>query len=240
MEEPLAPLRPAVATALEAVLGAHRAVLPAKIPAKAPEPPPPPTTILGPRFTEAVAFAISKHSQQTRKGSTTPYLTHLLAVAGRVGESGGTEDEIIAGLLHDAVEDAGGAPVLEEIEIRFGKDVAAIVAGCTDDDSGADKAPWLERKRAYLTGLANANLSTLRVVAADKVHNALCLERDLKDHGPSIFHRFRGDREGTLWYYRSVARLFGALVQDEPSLDHGFRALIRELRETVARLDAGA
>lgn len=221
-------------------MGAHRAVLPAKAATKPPEPPPTPDAVLGPRFAEAMAFAIAKHSHQTRKGATTPYLTHLLAVSARVGESGGSEDEMIAALLHDAVEDGGGAPVLTEIEARFGPDVALIVAGCTDDDSGGDKAPWLERKRAYLSSLAGASLSTLRVVAADKLHNALSLERDLKDHGPGIFQRFRGDREGTLWYYRSAARLYGALVQDEPGLDAGFRSLIRELRETIARLDAGA
>ncbi len=221
-------------------MGSHRAVLPAKLPAGPPDPPALPSAILGARFVEAVAFATEKHAHQVRKGSSSPYLTHLLAVAARVGESGGSEDEIIAGLLHDTVEDGGGAAVLEAIAERFGPEVAAIVAGCTDDDSGADKAPWLERKRAYLSSLAGATLATLRVVAADKLHNAQCLERDLKDHGPGVFQRFRGDREGTLWYYRSCARIFGALIQDEPGLDAGFRALIRELRETVARLDAGA
>lgn len=224
--------------ALEATLGAWGAVLPARPKAEAERPPEPPSVVLGPRFTEAMAFALAKHGTQVRKGTAVPYVTHLLAVAAIVGESGGSEDEVVAGLLHDAVEDAGGAPVLAEIRARFGDSVAAIVAGCTDDDSGTgEKAPWLERKRAYLDHLTAAPLSVLRVVAADKLHNARTLERDLKDQGVQIFKRFKGDREGTLWYYRSMARLFGALIQDEGGLDAGFRAMIRDLRETVGRLE---
>ena len=118
-----------------------------------------------------------------RKGTTTPYLTHLLAVASLVGESGGSEAEVIAGLLHDAVEDGGGAPVLEEIRARFGPEVAAIVSSCTDDDSVGEKAPWLERKRAYLAHLVEAPIPVLRVVCADKLHNVQAIAKDLRNHG---------------------------------------------------------
>jgi len=191
------------------------------------------------RLSDALALAIAKHGGQARKGTTIPYVTHLLAVAALVGESGGAEDEMVAALLHDAVEDGGGRPVLEEIRERFGPVVAAIVEGCTDDVSGLthDKSPWLERKKAYLQRLAEAPLSVLRVACADKLHNAQTIARDLREFGPSVYQRFRGDREGTLWYYRSLARLFGALVQDCPDLDAGFRGLIRDLRETVAGLE---
>ena len=98
-----------------------------------------------------------------------------------------------------------------------------------------EKAPWLERKRAYLAHLVEAPIPVLRVVCADKLHNVQAIAKDLRNHGVAVFERFRGDREGTLWYYRSIARLFGALIQDEPGLDPGLRAMIRELRESVAQ-----
>ncbi|MBI4913707.1 MAG: HD domain-containing protein [Acidobacteria bacterium] len=220
---------------LEAALAARDAVLPAK--GADPAPPAPPLEFPGPRLAEALSFAIAVHGTQLRKGTAIPYVTHLLGVCALVGESGGREDELVAALLHDAVEDGGGAPVLAEIRARFGEGVAAIVAGCTDDDSGGEKAPWLDRKRAYLAHLASAPLPVLRVSCADKLHNARAIARDLRDHGPAVFRRFKADREGTLWYYRSLARLFAALVQDEPALDPGFRSMIRDLRASVAEME---
>jgi (p)ppGpp synthase/HD superfamily hydrolase len=222
--------------ALNSALAAREVVLPAKKRAE-PAPLPVPVAVPGERLADALAFAIRKHGDQLRKGTAIPYVTHLMAVSALVGESGGEEDEMIAALLHDVVEDAGGAPVLEEIRSRFGNPVADIVAGCTDDDSGGEKAPWLQRKQAYLAHLLGAPLPMLRVSCADKVHNARAIQRDLRDHGPSVFQRFKADREGTLWYYRSLARIYAALVQDTPDLDPGFRSLIRELRETVAGLE---
>lgn len=230
-----APMRTAMRQALEAALGACEGVLPAK--ANAGSEPSEPAFIVSARLSEALSMAVLHHRSHARKGTTVPYVTHLLAVAALVGESGGSEDEMIAALLHDAVEDGGGMPLLEKIRGTFGSVVAGIVEGCTEHVSGNAKAPWLERKQAYLTRLAEAPLTVLRVTCADKLHNAQSISRDLKAQGPSMFERFKGDREGTLWYYRSLARLYGALVQDEPSLDSGFRAVIRELRETVAGLE---
>jgi GTP pyrophosphokinase len=232
------PARPAMAQALEGVIGAYEGVLPARNAGASAVAPMEPGHALGPRVAEAVAFAIQKHGDQVRKGTSTAYLTHLLAVASLVGESGGSEDEVIAGVLHDAVEDGGGAPVLEEIRDQFGPAVASIVMSCTDSDAVGEKAPWLERKRAYMAHLLEAPIPVLRVVCADKLHNVQAIGKDLRNHGASVFERFRGDREGTLWYYRSIARLFGALIQDEPGLDPGLRAMIRELRESVGRLEA--
>ena len=238
MKSPMVPPhRPVMALALEGVIGAYEGVLPARNPATPPAPAPEPNCILGPRVAEAVALAIRIHGDQVRKGTATSYLTHLLAVASLVGESGGTEDEVIAGLLHDAVEDGGGAPVLEAILAGFGPGVAAIVKSCSDDDSVGEKAPWLERKRSYMAHLVQAPIPVLRVVCADKLHNVQAIARDLRLSGSAVFERFRADREGTLWYYRSIARLFGALIQDEPDLDPGLRAMIRELRESVGRLE---
>lgn len=226
--------RPAVRQALEAALGACGSVFPARgVSSEQPRAAFRPSQGLA----EALAFALELHGDQPRKGTAIPYVTHLLAVASLVGESGGDEAEMVAALLHDAVEDGGGAPVLEQIRQRFGEEVAGIVDGCTDDDSGAEKAPWLDRKRTYLEHLTSAPLNVLRVACADKLHNGAALARDLRDQGPAVFQRFRGDREGTLWYYRSMARIFGALVLDEPDLDPGFRSMIRELRETVASLE---
>ena len=235
MTAPYVPPRNAMSQALDAALGTCGSVFPAKgdAPSEQPQAAFAPTA----RLAEALLFSIEKHGSQARKGTSVPYVTHLLAVAALVGESGGSEDEMVAALLHDAVEDGGGAPVLEEIRQRFGQLVAEIVDGCTDDDSGADKAPWLERKRAHLEHLAKAPLSVLRVACADKLHNAWAVARDFRDQGPSVFQRFRGDREGTLWYYRSLARIFGAMILDEPELDQGFRTMIRDLRETVAGLE---
>lgn len=235
MTVPQVPARNAMIQALEAAQGTGGSVFPAK--GEAAAEPMRATFTPSSRLAEALGFAIEKHGHQSRKGTAIPYVTHLLAVAALVGESGGSEAEMMAALLHDAVEDCGGAPVLGEIRERFGDVVAEIVDGCTDDDSGGEKAPWLERKRGYLEHLATAPLNVLRVACADKLHNAGAIARDFRELGPAVFQRFRGDREGTLWYYRSLARIFGALVLDEPHLDPGFRSLIRELRETVAGLD---
>lgn len=233
----LPPSRPAMAQALEGVIGAFEGVLPARNPGPPPAQPLDPGHALGARVAEAVAFAIRIHGLQVRKGTSTSYLTHLLAVASLVGESGGSEDEVIAGMLHDAVEDGGGTPVLEEIQALFGPEVAAIVKSCTDDESVGEKAPWLERKRAFMAHLLEAPIPVLRVVCADKLHNVQAIGKDMRNQGMAVFERFRGDREGTLWYYRSIARLFGALIQDEPDLDPGLRGMIRELRESVGRLE---
>lgn len=230
------PNRPATARALADALEACSVVMPARK-RPAPKAPPEPTVILGPLVAKALTFAIKKHGSQLRKGTTIPYLTHPLAVAALVGESGGNEAEVVAALLHDTVEDGGGSPVLKEIRKAFGPEVAAIVEGCTDDDSGGEKAPWLERKQKYFAHLVQAPLSVLRVSCADKLHNARAIEMDLREHGASVWERFKADREGTLWYYRSLARLFSALIQDEPNLDPGFRHMIRQLREAVGRME---
>jgi len=161
----------------------------------------------GSRFEDALGYAARLHRQQERKGAGVPYVTHLLAVAAIVGEQGGSEDEAIAALLHDAVEDQGGQPRLEEIRARYGEAVAEIVWGCTDADT-VPKPPWRERKVLYVAHLEEASPSIRLVSSADKLHNARSILMDYRLLGADLWDRFTGGREGTLWYYRALADTF--------------------------------
>ena len=182
---------------------------------------------LSPRFDEALVYASRLHADQVRKGSGTPYIGHLLAVAAIVLEHGGSEDEAIAALLHDAVEDQGGAPTREEIRRRFGDAVAAIVDGCTDTDQ-TPKPPWRQRKEAHLAHLRTASPAVRLVAAADKLHNARSVLADYREHGEAIWAHFRGGRAGTLWFYRAMADTLGGA---------GSTPLVDELDRTVSELE---
>ncbi|MGY1728085.1 HD domain-containing protein [Geodermatophilus sp. SYSU D01062] len=166
---------------------------------------------LSSRYDEALAYASEHHRNQLRKGSRVPYLTHLMSVSALVLEHGGGEDQAIAGLLHDAVEDApkgtGGA-VLAEIRSRFGDDVADIVRACSDglDADGNRSGTWAERKRPYVAGLDDKSLDALLVTAADKTHNGLCIAADVRRYGPQFWLTFNASRDELLWYYTSVER----------------------------------
>lgn len=163
------------------------------------------------RFDQALAYASSLHRHQERKGSEIPYVSHLLAVAAIALEHGADEDQAIAALLHDAVEDQGGLEQLEAITVRFGQAVAAIVADCTDCHEDP-KPAWRPRKEAYLASLQRKPVRSLAVSLADKIHNASTINADLRAHGSPVWDRFTGGKEGTLWYYRSLADTFLALV----------------------------
>lgn len=179
------------------------------------------------RFEAALIYALHLHAQQKRKGTTIPYISHLLAVTAIVLEDGGSEDEAIAALLHDAIEDQGGEPIRQEIRRRFGDKVVEIVNGCTDTDQ-TPKPPWLERKEKYLEHLRSAGPEILRVSAADKLHNARSLLSDLRRHGTAIWGRFNGGRDGTLWYYRRLVQIFH---------ESGPRFLAEELDRVVSELE---
>src|SRR3954453_20932533 len=142
-------------------------------------------TILTDRFDRALLYATHVHGGQVRKGTTTPYVAHLLAVAATVLEYGGDEDLAIAALLHDSVEDQGGKARLEDIRNRFGDQVAHVVAACSDSladtGKGERKPAWQERKEAYIAHLDSADDAILRVSLADKVHNARAILRDLRN-----------------------------------------------------------
>jgi (p)ppGpp synthase/HD superfamily hydrolase len=162
---------------------------------------------LGPRFLRAFLFAAEMHAGQRRKASTVPYIAHLMGVASLVLEAGGDEDLAIAALLHDVVEDCGGVPMLKEVRRRFGKRAANIVEGCTDTDIDP-KPPWRARKESYLQHLRKADNDTRLVSAADKLHNVRSTLTDYRDAGESIWARFNGGRDGTLWYYRALLEEF--------------------------------
>ncbi len=185
---------------------------------------------LGARFLRAFAFAAEKHAGQTRKASTIPYVAHLMGVASLVLEFGGDEDLAIAALLHDVVEDCGGAPMLKEVKRRFGSRVAKIVDGCTDSDT-VPKPPWRGRKESYIRHLKSADAETRLVSAADKLNNTRSILSDYRDVGESIWDRFNGGREGTLWYYRALVQEFKRGKANR---------LIRELELAVQELEERA
>lgn len=163
------------------------------------------------RFESALVYASQVHHGQLRKGTSIPYMAHILGVAGMAMEYGANDDEAIGALLHDAAEDGGGEARLAEIRARFGDAVGDIVLGCSDSlaEHPEDKLPWRARKDAYLGHIETASDSVCLVSAADKLHNARAIIRDLRMHGDDVWDRFQGKRDGTLWYYEAVA---GALL----------------------------
>ena len=182
---------------------------------------------LGPRFEEAILFAARKHSGQTRKQSHVPYVAHLLSVTALVLEASGDEEQAIAAVLHDVVEDCGGAPVLAEVRERFGARVAHIVEGCTDTDA-VPKPPWRARKEHYLRHLRQAGEDVRLVTAADKLHNVRSIVADYRHVGEAVWKRFAGRRDGTLWYYRAVLDI---LREDSSS------RLVNDLERVVLELE---
>jgi len=163
--------------------------------------------MLSDRFTEALIYARELHATQVRKGSGVPYIAHLLGVASIALEYGANEDEAIAALLHDAIEDQGGNTTREEIRRRFGDIVTEIVDGCTDADT-TPKPPWRQRKEDYIAHLPTASASVRLVSAADKLYNAATILKDYRILGDSIWSRFKGGKEGSLWYYRDLVVAF--------------------------------
>jgi (p)ppGpp synthase/HD superfamily hydrolase len=187
------------------------------------------------RFDDAVQFALAKHRTQLRKGTTIPYVSHLLAVAAIALEYGAGEDEAIAAVLHDTVEDQGGRPVLEQIRERYGDAVAAVVEGCTDSET-LPKPPWRERKEVYLAHLPRAGKSVHLIAAADKLHNMRAVIRDYRELGDAVWARFNRGSEGILWYHRSVLEILKSAGTVPPGLLGELENAVHELAElTVSR-----
>ncbi|WP_293133926.1 HD domain-containing protein [Microcoleus sp. bin38.metabat.b11b12b14.051] len=183
--------------------------------------------ILSNRFSEALTYATQLHATQIRKGSGVPYIAHLLGTASIALEYGANEDETIAALLHDAIEDQGGATTREAIRQRFGDTVTAIVDGCTDSDA-TPKPPWRDRKQAYIDRIPQASHSVRLVSAADKLYNVRSILKDSRQVGDSVWERFKGGKDGSLWYYRSLVEAFRQ-AESTP--------LVEELDRTVLELE---
>lgn len=161
------------------------------------------------KIAKALALAVEAHDGQKRKGTSIPYIAHPMGVASIALDHGADEEQAMAALLHDAVED-GGAEYAERIRTKFGNRVADIVAGCTDGvpDASGRKPPWQARKQAYLDHLKSASDDVLLVSSSDKLHNARAIVEDLLNIGQRVFDRFSASKEQTLWYYESLARIF--------------------------------
>lgn len=161
------------------------------------------------RIAQALALAVKAHKGQYRKGTKIPYISHPMAVASIALEHGANEDQAMAALLHDAIED-GGAEYAKEIQIQFGDQVLAIVEGCTDGvpDVLGYKGSWKSRKERYIAHLENASTDVILVSSSDKLHNARSIVEDQLKTGDEVFTRFSATKAQTLWYYSSLAEVF--------------------------------
>lgn len=199
----------------------------------------PPEPVLTGRLADALGFAVDVHAGQSRKGGTIPYVSHLLAVAAIVLEHGGSEDQAIAGLLHDAAEDGpdngigmSGEEILAAIAERFGDDVARIVLACSDTTEHP-KPPWHDRKQRYLAHLHEADADVVLVSAADKLHNLRSINADRRALGDAMFGRFKAGRDDVRWYYRSLIDVFAE------RLGEATPALVDLLRRELVELESG-
>lgn len=179
------------------------------------------------RFEAALVYACQLHAHQIRKSSRVPYFSHLMSVAALVLEDGGDEDQAIAALLHDAVEDRGGVATREEIRRRFGDRVTAFVDGCTETDE-QPKPPWQERKLRYLEQMRRASPEVRRISLADKLHNARSLLVALRQAPGERWDRFKGGKDGTLWFYRELLKIYASTGNDW---------LLEELTATVGEIE---
>jgi (p)ppGpp synthase/HD superfamily hydrolase len=181
------------------------------------------------RLDRALAFAAQAFRTRARKGSSIPYLTHLLQVMVTVAEHGGDEDQMIAALLHDYLEDIPGAR-REDVAALFGGDVATLVVKLSDS-TGQPRPAWEGRKRRYLAGLRGEGPRIKLISAADKLHNARSIARDHALLGDDVWARFTASRAQTLWYYRAALDALG---------DGWAHPLLEELRRVVVEVHAAA
>ncbi len=188
------------------------------------------------RFHDALAYASEMHATQARKGTQIPYISHLIAVSGIIWEAGGTEDEAIAGLLHDGPEDQGGQQRLDDIRRHFGDRVADIVAHCSDTFE-TPKPPWEARKRKYHESLRHADASTLLVSIADKLHNAGQTVSDLREaqNAAIVWGKFSATCEQSIWNYESLLDAY-----ETGATDARRAPLVSRLRELVETMKHAA
>jgi (p)ppGpp synthase/HD superfamily hydrolase len=183
--------------------------------------------LLSERFEQALLYAHELHGDQYRKGTPVPYMGHLMGVASLVLEYGGDEEQVIAALLHDAIEDSGHLTSYEAIRRRFGERVTGIVRACTDADT-TPKPPWLERKAAYVARVDHEPADARLVSAADKLYNVRALLKDYRLTGSAVWQRYTGDPADVLWYYRALVTAFRAA---------GAHPIVDELDRVVTQLE---
>ena len=196
-----------------------------------------PNPILSDRFVNALRLATELHRRQPRKGTTIPYVSHLLSVASLVLEHGGSEIQATAALLHDSIEDQGGTPeqaevLKEDIRDQFGARVLAIVVACSDSDNSREKKPWRQRKLDYLAHLPTLPRAARIVSMADKLHNARCILADHIDIGPAFWKRFNASQQDVIWYYESLCAAYRKMPSGPPMEAR----LLRELEHAVAAI----
>ena len=187
--------------------------------------------VITPGFIEALNYAMGLHAQDQRKGTTVPYAAHLLGVCALVLVDGGSEEEAMAALLHDALEDHPDRTSSEEIRARFGAHVLALVEACTDTPpgyKGGAKPPWRQRKAAYLEHLRSASAGELRVSLADKLDNARAILADYRQLGEGLWSRFNAGREDQLWSLRSLVQAYREAGKTGPNLEE-FERTVDEL-----------
>lgn len=190
------------------------------------------------RYRHALSFAAEAHGGQVRKGTAIPYVTHPASVSALVAQYGGDEDQVIAALLHDVIEDCPGYD-RHAIAAKFGERVARIVEGCTDGEPGQERSSstWRERKEAYLHHLQHADPEVLLVSACDKLHNAEAIVADLRDELP-VFDRFNQGPAQVAWYYRGLSDAFTDRVPR--ALGQRLASAVREIEAAAARLREAA
>lgn len=187
--------------------------------------------LLTPRFEQALVYATIIHAGQMRKGSDVPYISHLMAVTSIALEHGATEDEAIAALLHDAVEDAGGKERANDIRLRFGDTVADLVISCTD--TMMERRPeYNNRRAAYVGSIQHKSAASILISAADKLHNSRSILRDYREVGDRVWNRFHHSKESTLWYYRALADAFMAAPNN-----YRCKSLIEEINRVVTQIE---
>ncbi len=191
----------------------------------------------GPRFKDALEFATSVHAGQVRKGTSIPYVAHLLAVCSLVLTNGGSEEQAIAALLHDCLEDHPEKVSTAEIEQRFGRRVMELVAACTDTPagySGGPKPPWRKRKIAYLDHIRSAGPEGSIISLADKLDNARAIAADYRQVGDELWSRFSAGKDDQMWYYRELVAAFQQAGVRSPMLDE-LECLVNELNRLVGK-----
>ena len=186
------------------------------------------------KYKKALDFAYKIHFDQNRKKTKIPYFTHLVSVSNHVIEDGGTTDEAIGGLLHDAVEDQGGLKTLKKIRKLFGNNVAKIVNECSDSIV-VPKPPWLARKKKYISDIKKKGQSSMFVSLCDKLHNGTCIVNDHKRVGKKIWKRFTASPKQVAWYYESLCKEFSKHLKGHKVLKDNYLMVVKDIKKVVSK-----